>query len=44
VIDSVGVEKGTATLDAVDDVTLFEKEFGQVGAVLAGDSGNQSNF
>ena len=44
VVDRLGVEQGRAALDAVDDVALLEQEFGQVGAVLAGDAGNQCGF
>jgi hypothetical protein len=41
VIDPVGVEaRGTAD-DAVDLVALLQQELGQVGAVLAGDAGDQ---
>src|SRR5690554_6669451 len=44
VVDAVGVEQTGAALDAMDDVALVEQEFGQVGAVLAGDAGNEGNF
>ena len=40
VVDAVGVEQGSAALDAVDFVALFQQEFGEVGAVLAGDAGD----
>ena len=43
-VDAVGVEQRTAALDAVDDVALGQQEFGQVGAVLAGDAGDQGGF
>ncbi len=41
-IDAVGVERRRAALDAVDDVALLQQKFGQIGAVLAGHAGNQS--
>ena len=44
VVDAVGVEQAGAALDAVDDVALIEKEFGEVGAVLAGDAGDEGDF
>ena len=30
-----------AALDAVDGVALVQQEFGQIGAVLAGDAGDE---
>ena len=44
VIDAVGVEERRAPLDAVDDVALAEEELGEVGAVLAGDAGDERDF
>ena len=41
VVDPVGVEQRRAALDAVDLVALAEQELGEVGAVLAGDAGDQ---
>ena len=41
VVDAVGVEGAGAALDAVDGVALAEQELGQVGAVLAGDAGDE---
>ena len=41
VIDPVGVEQRRPALDAVDDVALVEQELGEVGAVLAGDAGDE---
>ena len=41
VIDAVGVERAAAADDAVDLVALVEQKFGQVGAVLAGDAGDE---
>ena len=40
---SVLNERGAA-LDAVDFVALAEQELGEVGAVLAGDAGDQSSL
>ena len=44
VVDALGVEGRGAALDAVDLVALGEQELGEVGAVLAGDAGDQSLF
>ena len=35
----LGVKRAGPALDAVHDVAFFQKEFSQVGAVLAGDEG-----
>ena len=40
-VDAGGVEEGGAALDAVDFVAFAEEEFGEIGAVLAGDSGDK---
>jgi len=40
VVDAVGVEQAGAALDAVHLVALVQQQFGQVGAVLAGDEGD----
>ena len=44
VIDAVGVEERRATLDAVDFVAFVEEKLGEVGAVLAGDAGDEGDF
>jgi hypothetical protein len=44
VIDAVGVKQAGAALDAVDGVALVQQEFGEVGAVLAGDAGDECSF
>jgi hypothetical protein len=41
VVDAVGIEQRGATLDAVDLIPLADEELGEIGAVLAGDSGDQ---
>ena len=43
-VDPGGVEGRGTALDAVDFVALAEKEFGQVGAVLTGNPGDQGFF
>src|ERR1700722_2137727 len=43
-VDAVGVQQGSAALDAVHFVPLFQKELGEVGAVLTGYAGDQSSF
>ena len=44
VIDAIGIERRRAALDAVDDVALVEQKLRQIGAILAGDSGDKCNF
>ena len=44
VVDALGVERAGAALDAVDDVAFFQQKFGQVGAVLPGDAGDEGDF
>jgi len=41
VVDALGIEERRAALDAVDFVALVEQELGEVGAVLAGDAGDE---
>jgi hypothetical protein len=43
-IDPLGVERGRAPLDAVDDVALGEQERREIGAVLPGHAGEQRNL
>ena len=43
-LDPPGVEARRPTLDAVHLVALGEQQFGEIGAVLAGDAGDQSHF
>src|SRR6266581_4593876 len=43
-VDPGGVEKRRAPLDAVNDVPFVEQELRQIRAVLAGNSGDQSDF
>ena len=40
VVDARGVESRTSADDAVNDVAFGEQEFAEIGAVLAGDSGD----
>ena len=44
VIVAIGIEAGGAAFQAVYLVTFFEKEFGEVGAILAGDAGDECAF
>ena len=44
VVDAVGVQQGSAALDAMHFIPLFQKEFGEIGAILTGDAGDQSSF
>ena len=34
VINPVGIERGRTALHAVDDITFFQQEFGEVSAIL----------
>ena len=42
VIDPLGVEQRGTAFDAMDLIALFQQEFGQIGSVLAGDTGDES--
>ena len=44
IVDALGVERGGAPLDAVDDIAFFQQEFGKVGAILAGDAGDEGDL
>ena len=44
VVDAVGVEQRGAAFDAVDGVAFVQQEFGEIGAVLAGDAGDECGF
>ena len=44
VIDAIGIEIGSATLDAMHFIPLLQEELGKVGAVLTGNAGDQSSF
>jgi hypothetical protein len=43
-IQTVGIEAAGAPFESVDFIALPQQEFGQVGAVLAGDAGNECAF
>ena len=40
-INPLGIERGSATLDTVDLIPLSEQQLRQITAILAGNSGNQ---
>ena len=42
-VDAIGVEKGSAALDAMNLVALSQQKLCQIGAVLAGDARNKRN-
>jgi len=44
VVHTLGVKGAGAALDAVHDVTFFQQQLGQIGAVLAGDAGDECNL
>ena len=43
-IDTVGVERGSAPLDTMHLISLGEQQFGKVGTVLPGNAGDQRYF
>ena len=43
-VDASGVERTAAPDDAMDFVALFQQKFGKVGAVLSGDTGDESTL
>ena len=43
-VDAIGIEKAGAALDPVDDVAFFQQEFSKIGAILAGDAGDECDF
>jgi hypothetical protein len=43
-LDAIGVERAAAADDAVNFVSLFEQEFRQIRAILAGNARDQSFF
>ena len=44
VIDAVGIEQRRAALDTMNFIALVEQELGEIGAILAGDAGDQGGF
>jgi hypothetical protein len=44
VVDTVGIQQGSAALDAMHFIPLFEQELRKIGAILTGDAGDQSSF
>ena len=44
VIDAIGVEQRRPALDAVNFIAFVEQKLGEIGAVLTGNTGNQSYF
>src|SRR5205814_8884950 len=44
VIDALGVDERGAPLDAMHHVALGEQELGEIGAVLAGDPGDERDL
>ena len=43
-INAVSIEQRAAALDTVDGVAFGEQEFGQIGAVLASDAGDEGGL
>ena len=44
VVDPFGIERTCTADDAVDFIPLFEKEFGEIGTILACDPGDDCSF
>lgn len=44
VIDTIRVERGRPSFDAMDLVSLFEQELGQICPILASDPSDQRSF
>ena len=42
-INAIGIERGGSAFDAVYGVALIEEQFSKIGAVLAGDTADQSH-
>jgi hypothetical protein len=40
-VNALGVERRRTPLDAVDDISLGEKKFGEIGAILPGCTGDE---
>ncbi len=43
-VDSAGIERGRAALDAVNDIALLEQKIRKVRAILSGDAGDEGGF
>jgi hypothetical protein len=43
-VDAPGVENRGASLDAVDFIAPTQQQFGEIGAVLSGHAGDQSDL
>src|SRR4029453_17222234 len=43
-VDALGIEGRRTALDAMDDVSLGQKKFGEVGAVLSGHAGDEGHL
>src|SRR5258708_39045559 len=44
IVDAVGIQRGGSSLDAVHGVALAQEEIRQIGAILAGDAGDEGHF
>src|ERR1700722_13397698 len=44
VIDSIGIERGCAALDAMNEVPLVEQEFGEIRAILSRNARDQRSL
>jgi hypothetical protein len=43
-IDPIGIEQRRASLQTVHLVALAQQKLGQIGPILTGDAGNESNL
>jgi hypothetical protein len=39
-VDAIGVQQGSAALDAMHFIPLFEQELSEIGTILTGDAGD----
>jgi len=44
VVNSVGIEKGSSSFDPVNNVSLFQKKFGEIRSVLSSNPSNNCSF
>jgi hypothetical protein len=44
VVDAIGVQQGSAALDAMHFIPLFEQKLGEIGTILTSDAVDQSSF
>jgi hypothetical protein len=43
-VNTVGIKKRAATFNAMNDISFFKEQFGEIGSVLPGDTGDKGCF